>query len=861
MEIDLSEYLDEFIKEIKNLFQTFETDLELLQSGEYTDDTINEIFRAAHSIKGMSATMEFNNLEKLTHKVEDMFDKIRSKELSINDNIIQTLLVSYNIMTSLVESIQISATEDDVDEKMVLECISKINKIMGIGDKNITSNESNENKIDKFENFKTILNEEYKDEKNIFFTKIVINENSPLASARAFMILTSLKDKEHFINSIPSLETFTNGNNELDENTIYILFSSDKTIDNLKKYLANFPEVEKVFIKNINTQNISFDFKETTSKEEVKEDTQKENLKKEFIIKTFSDLIKYIDETELLLVEQDIENIPNILVDLQNNLLKIHDFLANYNNENISYFTDISNKLNTLFIILQEKEFEFADLYLDKIFKYFNYIRKVESDISLLENNIFIDTLNEFIKEIDRKIAEQKSNSEKRIGEILQEQYKLSQDDISDLLSKQRTKYKGKKIGEIAVAEKKISNQDLIHALKIQKKSKESKKEIVQDMIKIPALKADKLIDLLEELMMIQSQIEQNAIKLLDKDSYLIKDIYKSFRITKDIQNLSISFRMITLHSIFQKVSLNAHDAMRKLKKKVKLEISGENTTIDRIIGSKIVDPLLHLIKNSISHGIEEKEERIAKGKNEIGTIFLNAYSEKGYVYISITDDGQGINPDKVYQKALEKKLIDPNKKYTEDEIINFIFLPGFSTADKVNQIAGRGVGMDVVKTEILKLRGKIKMINRLGQGLSIQLRIPQNMTSLNGTIVNIKSHKYIIPSVFIKEVFKIEDENYVYLGGKKDFVRLRDEIIPVINSDRFFDGEGKAKIMVVLDVDGKYKALPVDEVLDRREIVVKPLSNDFDGIKYILGASILGDGKAALIIGIESLFKLSEKI
>jgi two-component system chemotaxis sensor kinase CheA len=170
-------------------------------------------------------------------------------------------------------------------------------------------------------------------------------------------------------------------------------------------------------------------------------------------------------------------------------------------------------------------------------------------------------------------------------------------------------------------------------------------------------------------------------------------------------------------------------------------------------------------------------------------------------------------------------------------------------------------VGMDVVKTEILKLRGKIKMINRLGQGLSIQLRIPQNMTSLNGTIVNIKSHKYIIPSVFIKEVFKIEDENYVYLGGKKDFVRLRDEIIPVINSDRFFDGEGKAKIMVVLDVDGKYKALPVDEVLDRREIVVKPLSNDFDGIKYILGASILGDGKAALIIGIESLFKLSEKI
>jgi two-component system chemotaxis sensor kinase CheA len=442
---------------------------------------------------------------------------------------------------------------------------------------------------------------------------------------------------------------------------------------------------------------------------------------------------------------------------------------------------------------------------------------------------------------------------------LLSKQKHISDEEIKDLLEKQKTIYKGRKLGEVALAENKVEAKDLIQALKIQKNSKEKKRDSNEEMIRIPSSKADKLLDLLEELMMIQSQIEQNAVKILDKETSLVKDMYKSFRITKDIQNLSISFRMITLHSIFQKVSINVHDAMKKLNKKVKLEISGESTEIDRIVGSKIVDPLLHLIKNSISHGIEDEEIRMERGKNKTGTIFLSAYSEKVYVYISIADDGNGINTDIVYKKALEKGIIDPNKKYSEDEIVNFIFLPGFSTTKEINQISGRGVGMDVVKTEIRKLRGRIIIKNKIGKGLTIQLRIPQNMTSLNGTIVKIKSKKYIIPSVFIKEVFRAEEEKYILIGGKKYFVKLREQVIPLINTDKFFDGQGKSEVIVILDVDNKQKALPIDEVMERREIVVKPLNNDFDTIKYILGASILGDGKAALILGIESLFKLSE--
>lgn len=838
MQFDLSEYLDDFIKEIKNLFINFEKDLELLKENKYNDETINEIFRLAHSIKGMSATMEFKYMEKLTHKEEDMLDKIRSKELHINKNIIELLYEAFDVANLLLESIEMTATEDNVDEELVKDLISKLNGIMGIKEA-IKSVDIETEEKDGFSDFEEALKKK-KVEHPVFFAKITIDEESPLISARAFMILTSLKQKEEIIRANPNLEDFGNKLFELEKNYIYILFSSSETVEELRRYLGNFPEVVDIKLKNIDLENVCFSFEE---QEEVE-------------INSFEEIGEIITYIETEIINKDFEDVKKILCSLRNVYNPAMKFLEGVGVREVLELYKLIEKLSCF---CDKEDNEVEKVLINVFLKIIENIKKITADRSLLENKAFLEKLEDLKKDLEDEILENTIEEGSRLGEILTKKNYLTNDEVDNLLEKQKTEYQGKKLGEVAIAEKKIEPQNLIKALKIQKNKKDRKKESSEELIRIPSSKADKLVDLLEELMMIQSQIEQNAINVLEKDSGLIKDIYKSFRITKDIQNLSISFRMITLHSIFQKVSLNAHDAMRKLDKKVKLEISGEGTEIDRVVGAKIVDPLLHLIKNSISHGIEEEEERIARGKTPMGIVFLNAYSEKGYVYITITDDGKGIDKDIVYNKALEKGIIDPNKKYTEDEIVNFIFLPGFSTTQKINQISGRGVGMDVVKTEIQKLRGRIIVKNKLGQGLTIQLRIPQNMTSLNGTVIRIKGKKYIIPSVFIKEVFRAEEEKYVAIGGRKDFVKLRNQVIPLINTDNFFDGEGESEIIVVLDVDNKQKALPIDEVMERREVVVKPLSNDFDTIKYITGASILGDGKAALILGIESLFKMSE--
>ena len=183
------------------------------------------------------------------------------------------------------------------------------------------------------------------------------------------------------------------------------------------------------------------------------------------------------------------------------------------------------------------------------------------------------------------------------------------------------------------------------------------------------------------------------------------------------------------------------------------LEIQGEDTEIDRVITDWLLDPLLHLVKNAISHGIEPEAERIAKGKPVQGQVKINAYSKRGNVYIEISDDGQGMNPEKIYRKAVEKQLLDPSKEYTDEEILDMVFLPGFSTSEQVTNISGRGVGLDVVKTEISKFGGKVEIDNRLGKGCNFTLKIPINLAAINGTVVDIGGTRYIIPT-FISNKF-----------------------------------------------------------------------------------------------------------
>ena len=832
MDIDKSEFIDDFIEDMNDLMANAETSLKKLEES-HSSDLINELFRVAHSIKGMSASMEFKRLEMLTHKIEDLMYVVRDNTLEFNQEILEILQIGFAFLNELFVSVKLSGVEDDAPCEGMEVLIKKIKDILESKNeppKEMESIKVEQRKIEETKKLKSI--------EKLAKINVILDKKCSFKTVRAFMILNRLNSYGEFLRTIPNEKNINSKDYEMKNNILSIFLElNESDFEKVKSEIMEIMEINSVnveYVKNIEDNKVV----------DYCDDVEFSN----------EDIINEISKIELNIVKMEYsENLPIELVNIKDDLNKLNKMVLLVEVEEIVL---LFNKILELVNVVSKKDLRNDDIIIEILLDSFIILKDTLSnqDEESIEKDI--KNIKKYIETIGVIIENEKSNTKQALGSILMSQGVLKNDDVEDILKLQQEQ-PNKKFGEIAIEENKVSSKEIVSALKIQNKKAEDRKDEAVELLKVPVTKADHLIDLLEELMMVQSQLEKSVLSDLSKDSLTVKTMMTSFRITKEIQNLSISFRMVTLRNIFQKVNITVRDSLKKLEKKAEILIYGEDTEIDRVVGNRIIDPLLHLVKNSVAHGIESKEERKAAGKRESGIISISARAEKGYVYIEITDDGQGINTNKIFSTAVKKGLINENDKMSEEDIVNLIFAPGFSTAEAVDTISGRGVGMDVVKTEISKLGGRIIIHNRAGQGITFTLRIPQNMTSLNGTVVNIMDKKYIIPTVYIKEVFSINEDTYVSVVGKNQYVKLRKNIVPIIPTENYFTGEENSKIMIVLEVDGVQKALPVNQVMERREIVVKPLSEDFDAIKYISGASILGDGQAALIIGVEQLFKL----
>ena len=832
MDIDKSEFIDDFIEDMNDLMANAETSLKKLEES-HSSDLINELFRVAHSIKGMSASMEFKRLEMLTHKIEDLMYVVRDNTLEFNQEILEILQIGFAFLNELFVSVKLSGVEDDAPCEGMEVLIKKIKDILESKNeppKEMESIKVEQRKIEETKKLKSI--------EKLAKINVVLDKKCSFKTVRAFMILNRLNSYGEFLRTIPNEKNINSKDYEMKNNILSIFLElNESDFEKVKSEIMEIMEINSVdveYVKNIEDNKVV----------DYCDDVEFSN----------EDIINEISKIELNIVKMEYsENLPIELVNIKDDLNKLNKMVLLVEVEEIVL---LFNKILEIVNVVSKKDLRNDDIIIEILLDSFIILKDTLSnqDEESIEKDI--KNIKKYIETIGVIIENEKSNTKQALGSILMSQGVLKNDDVEDILKLQQEQ-PNKKFGEIAIEENKVSSKEIVSALKIQNKKAEDRKDEAVELLKVPVTKADHLIDLLEELMMVQSQLEKSVLSDFSKDSLTVKTMMTSFRITKEIQNLSISFRMVTLRNIFQKVNITVRDSLKKLEKKAEILIYGEDTEIDRVVGNRIIDPLLHLVKNSVAHGIESKEERKAAGKRESGIISISARAEKGYVYIEITDDGQGINTNKIFSTAVKKGLINENDKMSEEDIVNLIFAPGFSTAEAVDTISGRGVGMDVVKTEISKLGGRIIIHNRAGQGITFTLRIPQNMTSLNGTVVNIMDKKYIIPTVYIKEVFSINEDTYVSVVGKNQYVKLRKNIVPIIPTENYFTGEENSKIMIVLEVDGVQKALPVNQVMERREIVVKPLSEDFDAIKYISGASILGDGQAALIIGVEQLFKL----
>ncbi len=453
----------------------------------------------------------------------------------------------------------------------------------------------------------------------------------------------------------------------------------------------------------------------------------------------------------------------------------------------------------------------------------------------------------------------QKVTGEK-LGEILVNWERIDQAELGELLEKRNEEYQDLKLGQVAVKEKKASPQNGLESLRLQEKL--NKSGIDGGYIRVPTLKIDNMVDMMGEMLITQSLVEQEAIKRFGTNDTFIGNLLRMGRIAKDLQNLSMSLRMVSLKSTFQKLNRVGRDTIEELRKNVTLRFDGEETEIDRNVADRILDPLIHIIKNAISHGIETEQERLKKNKPPLGLVSILAYSKRGNVYIEVSDNGRGLPTEKIYQKAVDRGLLNPANNYTEDEIIEVIFQPGFSTAEKVDNVSGRGVGLDVVKTEITRIGGRVEVNNHPGQGCTFVLRIPINLAAINGTIVEIMGTNYIIPTINVRQILKPEPSQWVSINGITKMIWIRDQVIALIPITEIFGlNEVKleefAQLIVVIELDQKLKALPVQGIEGRREIVVKSLGEEFVELNFVSGASILGDGKVSLILDVENLFKM----
>jgi two-component system chemotaxis sensor kinase CheA len=386
----------------------------------------------------------------------------------------------------------------------------------------------------------------------------------------------------------------------------------------------------------------------------------------------------------------------------------------------------------------------------------------------------------------------------------------------------------------------------------------------MRESIKVDSERLDKLIDAIGEMVIIESMIRQDACITSLASSVLLQNISQMDKITRELQQLAMSLRMIPVKGTFQKMARVVRDLAKKSDKKIEFISSGEDAMLDKSVVDRIGDPLIHLVRNSVDHGIESSASlRVAANKNEIGKIELNAYHKGGNIYIEVKDDGSGLDKQSILSKAKERGLTREGQVLSDREIFNFILLPGFSTARKLTEVSGRGVGMDVVKRAMDDLRGNIDIESEAGVGTTFTLRLPLTLAIIDGMLVRIGCERYIIPTLSIVEAVRPEHDSITSLVNRGEMITIRDNIIPLFRLGALFSiadarqdpAEG---IVIVVEDSGKMAGILVDELLGQQSIVIKSMGATMKGLPGVSGGSILSDGRVGIIIDVAGIVKLA---
>ncbi|MHC1682441.1 MAG: chemotaxis protein CheW [Clostridiaceae bacterium] len=687
--MDTSQYLSMFIEESMDNLQALNESLLQLEQEPHNIDKVNEIFRVAHTLKGMAATMGFNKMAELTHKMEDVLSKFRDGELKVTQEVVTVLFNCLDVLENMVDSISEGGEEQELGDIMQkLSSISFDNKESSnsteVASKEIESNEETDNneqdsisnKIELNDYDINVIQHAIEKEFNAFEITITIDEKTVLKSARAFIIIKNLEENGEIIKSVPSTEDLENENFDLDFSVI--LFTK-KSRDEIYNSINEISEIHSVDIVDL----------------------------------------------------KDMGQAP-----------------TNSNNHEIQ-------------------------------------------------------------------------------PEIVEKPVEIPKAEAVKVVEKQAVKAKP------------------------QEGDKKTQKKVHQS-VRVDLDRLDKFMNMVSELVIHRTRLEQISSNLKAAD--LNETLEQVARTTSDLQDLVMKIRMLPLDTVFNRFPRMVRDLSVELNKDMELIIEGQDTELDRTVIDEIGEPLIHLIRNSADHGIEPREERIAKGKDPMGKIKLIAYQEGTKAVIKVQDDGAGINLNKVRAKA-EKQGIN-TEGMSDNDIRNLIFDQGFSTNEKVTDISGRGVGMDVVKTKIAALGGTVDVISEMGVGSSFIIRLPLTLQIIQALLVKIGEETMAISLGYINEIIEYNDLA-IKKTNDKEVIIYRGTIIPIVRVNEVLGIEKSDKtknFVVITKVGEKTIGLIVDSLLGQQEIVIKSLGKSLKDLKQYIGATILGDGLVTLILDVGAL-------
>jgi len=448
------------------------------------------------------------------------------------------------------------------------------------------------------------------------------------------------------------------------------------------------------------------------------------------------------------------------------------------------------------------------------------------------------------------------------LGEILVESGVVSRQTLDHALAQQ------KRVGQILVEQKAATPQQVEQALQKQKQQEfvaQSKKTDTAS-IRVDTDKIDKLINLVGELVITQSMLSDLGSRFeMRQMPVLLERMAQLERNTREIQERVMSIRMLPIGTAFSRFPRLVRDLSAKAGKKIQLVLSGEETELDKTVIESIGDPLTHLVRNSADHGLEPPEERLDNNKPELGTVRLNAFHEGGNICITVEDDGRGLNREKILAKAIKQGLIAENEKLPDDQIWALIFKPGFSTAEKVTDVSGRGVGMDVVKRNIDALGGTVSIKTALGKGTTFTLKLPLTLAIIEGMTVRVGKETYIVPLLSILESIQPKADAIKTVVGRGELINVRDTYLPMMRMYEVFSlqpeyTEPTKAILLILETEGERVAVMVDEILGQQQVVIKSMEQNFRKVAGVAGATILGDGTVGFILDVRGMLEIARR-